>query len=212
MKLKYYLRGLGIGIAITSVVMGLALGNPKKESMSDDEIRRRAKELGMVEKDEILLDFDVDTKQEAELDSDEKKKGSSELSVTTIPIEMLTPVPTATATPTPKPTATPTPTPTATPTPTPTPKPTPTATPTPKPTPITVQAGSGINVYITAGSGSETVSYKLYSAGLIDNAGAFNTYLCQNGYDRILTTGNHIVPIGATYEQIARIMATKYSD
>ena len=109
MKLKYYLRGLGIGIAITSVVMGLALGNPKKESMSDDEIRRRAKELGMVEKDEILLDFDVDTKQEEELDSDEKKKGSSELSVTTIPIEMLTPVPTVT--PTPTPTATPTPTP-----------------------------------------------------------------------------------------------------
>ncbi len=47
MKLKYYLRGLGIGIAVTALVLTLAGGG--KESLTDAEIIERAKELGMVE-------------------------------------------------------------------------------------------------------------------------------------------------------------------
>lgn len=47
MKLKYYLRGLGIGIAVTALVLALAGGG--KESLTDAEIIERAKELGMVE-------------------------------------------------------------------------------------------------------------------------------------------------------------------
>lgn len=49
MKLKYYLMGLGIGIFITTLV--LSIGN-KKEKLSDEEIIARARELGMVMKDE----------------------------------------------------------------------------------------------------------------------------------------------------------------
>lgn len=48
MKLKTYLRGLGIGIIVTTIVMVITLGG-KKEEMSDEEIVARAKELGMVE-------------------------------------------------------------------------------------------------------------------------------------------------------------------
>ena len=48
MKLKYYLRGLGIGILVTSIIMGIALSHGKQE-MSDEEIMERASELGMVE-------------------------------------------------------------------------------------------------------------------------------------------------------------------
>ena len=48
MKLKYYLRGLGIGIAVTALVMGLALAKTTKESMTDEEIKERAAKLGMV--------------------------------------------------------------------------------------------------------------------------------------------------------------------
>ena len=47
MKLKYYLRGLGIGIAVTAAVLMLAGGG--KKSLTDEEIIARAKELGMVE-------------------------------------------------------------------------------------------------------------------------------------------------------------------
>lgn len=48
MKLKTYLRGLGIGIIVTTIVMAIALGG-RKETLSDEEIVIRAKQLGMVE-------------------------------------------------------------------------------------------------------------------------------------------------------------------
>ena len=47
MKLKIYLRGLGIGIAVTALILGISYSN--KKEMSDAEIIARAKELGMVE-------------------------------------------------------------------------------------------------------------------------------------------------------------------
>ncbi len=55
MKLKAYLRGLGIGILVTAVIMGIALG--KKGSMTDAEVKERAYELGMTEdKSGVLAD------------------------------------------------------------------------------------------------------------------------------------------------------------
>lgn len=48
MKLKYYLRGMGIGIILTAIVMGFALGG-RKAAISDAEVIQRAKALGMVE-------------------------------------------------------------------------------------------------------------------------------------------------------------------
>lgn len=54
MKLKYYLRGLGIGIIITALIMKLAPGAP--EEMTDAEIKRRAAELGMVEEADMTLE------------------------------------------------------------------------------------------------------------------------------------------------------------
>ena len=46
MKLKYYLRGLGIGIAITTLILMISYNINGR--MSDSEIIRRAKELGMI--------------------------------------------------------------------------------------------------------------------------------------------------------------------
>lgn len=48
MKLKYYLRGMGIGIILTAIVMGFALGG-RKATISDAEVIERAKALGMVD-------------------------------------------------------------------------------------------------------------------------------------------------------------------
>lgn len=55
MRLKYYLRGLGIGIIVTAVIMGMS--GSRKESLSDREIRERAAALGMVEQGSSLADF-----------------------------------------------------------------------------------------------------------------------------------------------------------
>lgn len=53
MKLKYYLRGLGIGMLVAALVLMLS-GNTDAK-MSDEAVKRRAAELGMVEKDKTVL-------------------------------------------------------------------------------------------------------------------------------------------------------------
>ena len=55
MEKKYYLRGLGLGIIVTAVIMGIALsGGTKKREMTDEEVIARAKELGMTEDTRLL--------------------------------------------------------------------------------------------------------------------------------------------------------------
>lgn len=45
MKLKYYMRGLGVGILLTAIILSIGT---KKEKLTDQEIISRAKQLGMV--------------------------------------------------------------------------------------------------------------------------------------------------------------------
>lgn len=47
MKLKYYLRGLGIGIFVCAFILSLTIDH--QPQMSDQDIMNRAKELGMIE-------------------------------------------------------------------------------------------------------------------------------------------------------------------
>ena len=76
MKLKYYLRGMGIGIILTAIVMGFALGG-RKATLSDAEIIQRAKSLGMVDGDSgVLLDSQD---QEGEETTDDTSASSTPL-------------------------------------------------------------------------------------------------------------------------------------
>ena len=213
MKLKFYLRGLGIGIAITALVMGLALGNGGKEKLSDEEIRQRAEQLGMVDEDHTLVSANAvsTATPTATPTSTPTSTPTPTDTPTPTPTDTPTPTSTPTKTPTPTPTPTKTPTPTPTPTKTPTPTPTPTKTPTPTPTPTPTQAppkgtGTGATINISKGSGSETVSNQLKAAGVISSASEFNAYLCAHGYDRKINTGAHTIPAGADFEQIAKIL------
>lgn len=53
MKLRYYLRGLGIGMLVAALVLILS-GNTGGK-MSDEAVKHRAAELGMVERDKTVL-------------------------------------------------------------------------------------------------------------------------------------------------------------
>ena len=53
MKLKYYLRGLGIGILVTALIMGFTTRDSRP--LTDAEIKAVAAELGMVESDSLRL-------------------------------------------------------------------------------------------------------------------------------------------------------------
>ncbi len=51
MKLKYYLRGLGVGIFVSTILLMIAFRGHKNE-LSDEEIIAQAKQLGMVMQEE----------------------------------------------------------------------------------------------------------------------------------------------------------------
>lgn len=229
MKLKFYLRGLGIGVAVTALVMGLALSGNKKGTMTDEEIKERAGELGMVEEGKVLAQPNLTQSDDATSASENEVTPTSAQKPTDTPAPTKTPEPKETPTPEPKETPTPEPTKTPTPEPTEAPTPEPTETPTPEPTdtptPSPTQApeeektevasnvpeknGKSVNISVSPGSGSETVSALLYHAGLVDSAEKYNEFLCGKGYDRKITTGDHMVPVGSSYEEIAEIMTTK---
>lgn len=55
MKLKYYLRGLGVGMAVTAIVLSLSFAG-RDRKLSDEEVRVRAKEMGFTEAHEVLAE------------------------------------------------------------------------------------------------------------------------------------------------------------
>lgn len=219
MKLKYYLRGLGIGIIVTAVIMGVASGN-RKETLSDREIKERAAALGMIEQGTLLSDLEepsVSSEGEDDTSSSGEETGAPE------PLETQTAEPSAAPEESEAPSEEPSAAPSEEPAQTPQAKQTPEAEKTPG-TDTEVQneeeaaqdgengaepAGTPtgeITIQILAGEGSYTVCQKLEDAGLIASASAFDTYLYTKGYDRKLCTGTYQVPAGAEPETIAAIL------
>ena len=62
MRFKYYLRGLGLGILATVLILAIS-GNVKKEKLSDQEIINRAEALGMVMVDDSETEEDLEIKK-----------------------------------------------------------------------------------------------------------------------------------------------------
>ena len=70
MKLKYYLRGIGLGVVLTAIIMGFALG-ARNAPVSDAEVIEKAKGLGMVEGG-VLSDYSDEGGSTAELEEEKK--------------------------------------------------------------------------------------------------------------------------------------------
>ena len=72
------------------------------------------------------------------------------------------------------------------------------------------QAAAGSKqITVSSGDGSDTVAEKLYEAGLVSDAAAYDRYLCQNGYDKKICTGVKTIPAGAGEAEIAKILTTR---
>lgn len=224
MKLRYYLRGLGIGIVITALLMGLTKGSAK-ETLSDDEIIARAEALGMVQSSVLSSDLNheeqgedgvtvsyntaldepdiaalpdsagtdqtgdaagvVDTeatdKTADAADTVDSEKvadaaGDSEKVADAIGDSEGSTKASDTDV----------------------------ADNSTKATDTT--GAATITVTINSGDGSDTVARRLAELGVITDAGDFDRYLCQNGYDKKLATGNHEINAGAGYQEIAEIL------
>ena len=70
MKLKYYLRGIGLGVVLTAIIMGFALG-ARNAPVSDAEVIEKAKGLGMVEGG-VLSDYSDEGGSTAKLEEEKK--------------------------------------------------------------------------------------------------------------------------------------------
>ena len=64
MNLKYYLRGLGVGFIVCALILGIHHFRKNDASMTDDQIRARAEQLGMVEASSRLTDNDAPNAEE----------------------------------------------------------------------------------------------------------------------------------------------------
>lgn len=198
MKLKYYLRGLGIGMAVTALILGISFSGrqgQEAQTLTDEQIRERASELGMVDSSELTLaalqnSAQPQTTMEPEVT--EKPKLTADPETTTEPEATAEPEtttePKATAEPemTTKPEAT------------------------KEPELITAPEQSQTTITIKKGSDSGSVSRMLYEAGLVENAKAFDNYLCNNGYSRSINPGIYEIAPGTSEEEIAKIITGKH--
>ena len=205
---------------VTALVMGVA--SKDGGSMTDAQIMARAAELGMVDGGSRTL---LDLGQE---DADDNEPGSSQDASGETPAASPTPMDTPEETPTanPMPMVSPTPmntpeeAPAASPTSTDTPEETPAASPTPTvsptstatpdltqtPVPETSPLAESVEIVVSGGQSSYTVSKTLTDAGLVENALEFDQYLEQHGYSKRISTGTYQIPAGSTWEEIAKII------
>ncbi len=216
MKLKYYLRGLGIGMAVTALILGISFSGrqgQEAQTLTDEQIRERASELGMVDSSELTL---------AALQNSAQPQTTMEPEVTEESETMTEPEATAEPETTTEPEATAEPEtttePEATAEPEMTTKPEATAAPemttepeaTKEPELITAPEQSQTTITIKKGSDSGSVSRVLYEAGLVENAKAFDNYLCNNGYSRSINPGIYEIAPGTSEEEIAKIITGKH--
>ena len=222
MKLKYYLRGLGIGILVTAMIMGISAGRQKQ--MSDEEVRARARELGMVESTTLSnlglqSNKETETGDSIEEKPDDSKNETEPTDSKVVETESEDYHTTETE---------------------------PTDSEVVKTEPANGQvaetepadgqvvekepaddqvvetepAGPSfdetvsndvkvVTITIASGESSVTVSNSLEKAGLVESASSYDKYLCSNGYDKKIITGTYHIPMGSTYEDIAKVIIGK---
>ena len=184
MRLKYYLKGLGIGLIIASLLMGLATKGPT--TITDEEIKSRAKELGMVEQKTLADRRQEVASQTTERPAEITPPVTSSPPVESKPIETIRPVeqePVRTEEPpleTEKPAET---------------LPVTTKEPTEesKTTESLVAEQEIITFEIQKGESSDSISKRLEEQGLVENAVAYNNYLCNNGQHPVNVKGCRVL-------------------
>lgn len=190
MKKKYFLRGLGIGIIVTALLLCIFY----RKQMTDMAVIEKAKQLGMVfpEKTEEVTPAAIAALAEPNVVQETKAPGQ------TVDSE---------ATASPKPTEPPEIT------------TSPKATKTPEPANSTKDvsekkeetskkkpSAKSVTIKIVSGMDSSRVAKKLQEAGVIKSASEFDSYLVKNGYANRIVIGSHKIPKDAGYKEIAKIL------
>lgn len=200
MKLKYYLRGLGIGMIVTALILGISFSHRQGQEtqiLTDDQIRERAEQLGMVDSSELTLAALQNSVQQAQENTEkteaspepdtEETTTTSEPETTVAPENTTEPETTAAPENTVEPEATPQPE-----------------------TIAASEASQAVTVTVKKGASSGSVSNRLQEAGLVEDAKSFDNYLCNNGYSRSINPGTYEIVPGTPKEEIAKIITGKH--
>ena len=193
MKLKYYLRGLGIGIVVAVIITSISMGN--RQPMTDEEIKARAAELGMIENSVLS---DIANKDDEAINNDEPAKDDEALQDN----EPVIDEPTQDEPTQDEPTQ---------------------DEPTQDEEQLEEEEKNDepaeneennqqsndkntVSITVVSGDSSWTVSKRMEEAGLIESAKDFDTHLCRYGYDKKISVGTYKIPVTATHEEMAKIL------
>ena len=220
-KLRYYLRGLGIGVIVTALLMGFVT----RESLplTDAEIKARARALGMVESDSLKLSdiqqidpskqnppgngstgSEPSESQNPPESTEPSDDGSTDLkspesSEPPEPSEPLNPPDDGSAGPEPSESQNP---PESS-------EPPETQNPPESSQPAEQDSSEEpqtVTFTVKSGYSSDKVSKLLKEAGLVENAGEFDRFLVNGGYANRISVGTYEIEVGASMERIAKII------
>ncbi len=76
-------------------------------------------------------------------------------------------------------------------------------------TPSVDGQGNTVTIEILRGDDSGTVARKLYNAGLVESAAEYDAFLMQHGYDKRLSTGTKIIDASDSWLDIAEKLTNK---
>lgn len=200
MKLKYFIRGLGIGIIFATVVMMIAVSF----HTNDANTIKRAKKLGMVFQDNNKNQTQDITTEQTTTKKEETESSDSESTTESITTEK-TEAGTTSQDNSEKNTTSNNVETEAT-----------TESVTTKAEEITTEAetttvntSKTATFTITSGMPSGRVAKLMAEKGIIDNATQFDNYLCSRKLEKGIRTGVYELPLNMTYEAAAKAITTR---
>ncbi len=194
MKLKYFLRGVGVGIIFGALIMLVAYLTSGASKMSDDEIIKRAENLGMVMNEDLVITgtkedednpSETTTEELPDNTSDSTEENSTESLIhdTDVSIEGVVDENINTTT---------------------------EAETTAEATEATTEATSSnyvtTKISVTSGMTSTEVALLLQDAGIIDDYLDFDQYLNDNGYSTQIRINDYDFNSNMTYEELAKAL------
>ena len=208
MKLKYYLRGLGIGIVVTALLMGYSNKNRAAEPKAEVATEETAGDLladrnGEATTEEVIeqstvenVTVETDSAETSEEETSQEET-ASELESSTQEAETITETESVTETETES-------------------VQTEETTDKKEQTQSSMEADAGnallqttIEISVVPGDDSGTVARKLQNAGMVESATEYDAYLMQHGYDKKIRVGKVEIPVDATWQEIAEYISGK---
>ena len=197
MKLKYYLRGIGTGMIVTTLILAISFSFRKPE-MTDEEIRQRAQALGMVMQEDSQTTEEKKVQETEEQGTmtppaDTQATGQEAPSVGTPTAEQeVLPPDAGTTAQTPQEPAQPD-----------------NAQGTPENGVSADQSGEtggSFHLVIESGDVCRIVCEKLQKNGLIADAQAMRSHMSELGYANSIRAGAYEIPYGLTMEEVAQVI------